>query len=326
SILVQFNVSESPAEERKLKEQWYEQLGVGHKLHAEMIEAAAAEYKANPDGRRGLANMLHSALKHNFEDDRLEGMLGVAETLIKNNYPSEELELYAAMSAFGVSNYDAAKPYLQNLAQDGKLSAELTVMLEELDIAKKDWEQELKYREQDAQGEPLPRVLIRTTKGNIELELFENQAPDTVGNFIYLAEKGFYDHLTFHRVLEHFMVQGGCPNGDGRGGAEWQIYDENGKPDSRKFFRGTISMALGDPPNSASSQFFITLVPTPQLNERFTAFGRVVDGIDVLSNINRINPDKKDKNAPAVIPDEIITIEVLSKRNHEYKPNKVVRP
>ncbi|MEO8498044.1 MAG: peptidylprolyl isomerase [Planctomycetota bacterium] len=164
----------------------------------------------------------------------------------------------------------------------------------------------------------MPRVKITTSKGDMIVELFENEAPGAVGNFISLAEKGFYDGLTFHRVLEHFMAQGGCPNGTGNGGPGYNIYCESKGDNYRKHFRGTLSMAHAGP-DTGGSQFFVTFVPTPHLNGLHTAFGRVIEGFDVLSKLQRIDPSAKDKPQP----DRIEKIEVLRKREHEYVPNKV---
>jgi cyclophilin family peptidyl-prolyl cis-trans isomerase len=114
------------------------------------------------------------------------------------------------------------------------------------------------------------------------------------------------------------MAQGGCPRGDGTGDPGYKIYDECTKADSRKHFRGVLSMANAGP-DTGGSQFFINFVPTPQLDGRHTVFGRVVEGIDVLSKIQRINPE-----APsATKPTKIISMEVVRKRDHEYAPRKV---
>jgi cyclophilin family peptidyl-prolyl cis-trans isomerase len=243
---------------------------------------------------------------------------------LANNYPKDELLSMATMTAFGLSDFDALRPMLSQLKNDGNAPPQLMGLQQELAEVEKLWQEELAAREQDSQGEPLPRVLMHTTKGDVEIELYENQAPETVGNFIHLIESGFYEGLTFHRVLEHFMAQTGCPTGDGTGGPGYTIYNEAQKPGARKFFRGTLGLALAQNPDTGGSQFFITYLPTYQLNGGFTAFGRVVSGMEVICNIERINPDvKKEEGEPAVIPDEIISIEVVRKRSHEYSPNKV---
>ena len=121
--------------------------------------------------------------------------------------------------------------------------------------------------------------------GAIKLELVADVAPVTVANFAKLAGEGFYDGLTFHRIIEGFMVQGGDPNGNGTGGSDEKIvgeFSDNGHPNSISHVRGTISMARSQAYNSASSQFFIMQADTPSLDGQYAAFGRVTEGMDVV--------------------------------------------
>ncbi|NIP84610.1 MAG: peptidylprolyl isomerase [Planctomycetales bacterium] len=164
----------------------------------------------------------------------------------------------------------------------------------------------------------MPRVKLTTSQGDIVLELFENEAPQTVGNFVNLVEKKFYDGLSFHRVLPGFMAQGGCPQGDGRGGPGYQIPCECHQEGYRRHFRGSLSMAHAGR-DTGGSQFFLTFVPTKHLDGKHTAFGRVIEGMDVLSRLHRRDP--QDPHAPA--PDKILRAEVLRKRDHDYQPTIV---
>ncbi|MCG8451412.1 MAG: peptidylprolyl isomerase [Pirellulales bacterium] len=116
---------------------------------------------------------------------------------------------------------------------------------------------------------------LTTSKGEIRLELFEDKTPKTVANFEKLAGEGFYDGLTFHRVIEDFMIQGGCPRGDGTGGPGYQFEDEF-HPELKHEGPGILSMANAGP-NTNGSQFFITHVATPWLDGKHTVFGRVLD-------------------------------------------------
>ena len=121
--------------------------------------------------------------------------------------------------------------------------------------------------------------------GAIKLELDADVAPVTVANFAKLAGEGFYDGLTFHRIIEGFMVQGGDPNGNGTGGSNEKIvgeFSDNGHPNSISHVRGTISMARSQAYNSASSQFFIMQADTPNLDGQYAAFGHVTEGMDVV--------------------------------------------
>jgi peptidyl-prolyl cis-trans isomerase B (cyclophilin B) len=129
------------------------------------------------------------------------------------------------------------------------------------------------------------RATIETDKGTIELELYPKHAPKTVNNFAFLAGEGFYDGVTFHRVIDNFMIQGGDPTGTGRGGPGYRFEDEfKGNP--LKHEKGVISMANAGP-NTNGSQFFITHSPQPHLNGRHTVFGKVVEGQDVVDAIRQ---------------------------------------
>lgn len=126
----------------------------------------------------------------------------------------------------------------------------------------------------------MSKAIMETNKGTINLELFENDAPNTVKNFSDLAKKGYYDGLTFHRVIANFMIQGGCPDGTGAGGPGYKIDCEI---NPQKHTPGTLSMAHAGP-NTGGSQFFITHTATPHLDGVHTVFGRTED-MDVVNSI-----------------------------------------
>jgi cyclophilin family peptidyl-prolyl cis-trans isomerase len=158
--------------------------------------------------------------------------------------------------------------------------------------------------------EPRPQVLLKTTKGDIVIELFEDEAPNTVANFISLVERKFYDGLTFHRVIDGFVAQGGDPKGDGTGGPGYTIACECYKPKALKHKRGVLSMAHAGK-DTGGSQFFITFAATSHLDNKHTVFGQVIKGMEVADSFNR---------TPTSKPDKIITATVLQKRNHVYEP------
>ena len=126
---------------------------------------------------------------------------------------------------------------------------------------------------------------IETAKGNIRIELFEDKVPKTVANFVKLTTDGFYNGLKFHRVIEDFMVQGGCPQGTGTGGPGYQFEDEF-HPELTHDGPGVLSMANAGP-NTNGSQFFITHVPCPWLDGKHSVFGKVIDGQDVVDSIQQ---------------------------------------
>ncbi|MDW7731108.1 MAG: peptidylprolyl isomerase [Methanolobus sp.] len=131
----------------------------------------------------------------------------------------------------------------------------------------------------------MKKAIIETEKGNITIELFEKDAPKTVANFEKLIKQGFYDGLTFHRVIPNFVIQGGCPKGDGTGGPGYSIKCET-KGNPRKHGKGALSMAHAGK-DTGGSQFFITHSPQPHLDNVHTVFGQVIEGMDV---VNKIKP------------------------------------
>ena len=138
-----------------------------------------------------------------------------------------------------------------------------------------------------------PRATIETTKGTIVIELYRDQAPKTVENFVTLAKKGFYNGIIFHRVIPGFMVQTGDPTGTGRGGPGYQFADEFSSA-LHHDGPGMLSMANAGP-NTNGSQFFITLAPTPWLDGKHAIFGRVVEGQKVVDAIGAAARDSSDK-------------------------------
>jgi len=127
-----------------------------------------------------------------------------------------------------------------------------------------------------------PHIRMDTDQGVIELDLWPDVAPKTVENFVTLAQKGFYNGLTFHRIIPGFMVQGGCPSGTGTGGPGYHIKAEFSQ---RKHVRGVISMARSSDPDSAGSQFFIMHDDAPHLDGQYTCFGQVTTGLDVVDKL-----------------------------------------
>ena len=147
--------------------------------------------------------------------------------------------------------------------------------------------------------------------GKIELELYPEAAPKTVENFLSLVNSGFYDGLTFHRVIPGFMIQGGDPLGNGMGGADKNIIGEfraNGHQNPIKHTRGVISMARAFDPNSASSQFFIMHADAPHLDGQYAAFGKVVSGIEVVDEIASIPTDYSDRPKIAIRMKKVYTV------------------
>ena len=134
---------------------------------------------------------------------------------------------------------------------------------------------------------------FHTEKGDFKVQLFADKAPKTVNNFVFLAREGFYDGTTFHRVIENFMVQGGCPHGTGTGGPGYKFEDERSALALKHDSPGVLSMANAGP-NTNGSQFFITHVPTPWLDGKHAVFGKVIEGMDVVLRIRIRDPRERE--------------------------------
>ncbi len=138
----------------------------------------------------------------------------------------------------------------------------------------------------------MTRATLHTTEGPVELELYPDAAPKTVANFTKLAGEGFYDGLTFHRVIPDFMVQAGCPRGDGTGGPGYQFEDEFNE---HRMTRGALAMANAGPNTNGSQFFVVTADACPWLDGKHTVFGRVTDGQDVVDRISNADRDGRDR-------------------------------
>ena len=147
------------------------------------------------------------------------------------------------------------------------------------------------------------KIKFTTNKGVFIAEMFEDKAPLTTKNFIELVEKGFYDGIIFHRVIDGFMIQGGDPTGSGMGGPGYKIKDEFGEG-LKHDDEGIMSMANAGP-NTGGSQFFITLAPTPWLNGHHAIFGKVVEGMDVVRLIGVVPTDFRDRPREAVTMEKV---------------------
>ena len=316
----------SPEERDKITAEFtplYEKLASQRKT---LVPSALEAYKSvegqNDEIRAFLCSMLEWSTT-NWEN--YEVAYEIAKVVFDYPLPSidksDVLYAYAAFAAFCTMNLDDAKKW-RDVAIEKKalakvdprdemhISSFLTRVLPQYEEA---WNKEKAIREAEAKDN-LPRVLIRTTKGDITVELFKNEAPTAVGNFLELVSKGFYTDVPFHRVLPYFMAQGGDPTGTGAGGPGYCIPCECTKANARDHFRGSLSMAHAGR-DTGGSQFFLTFVPTYFLNGQHTVFGRVVEGMDVLSDIQRIDPEKESE----VAPDKIIEAKILRGELYEFK-------
>jgi cyclophilin family peptidyl-prolyl cis-trans isomerase len=280
-----------------------------------IVEAA---YAAEPNKDPLVAKMLAHTTRFAFDRDDFEPMLRSSLLLLKHGSQFSWVNAAIGKAAAHLNDCDLAEKHLKLAIEGGDFDGECRTLLADLPQQRKLWAAEQAIREKEFQADDLPRVRLETTKGIITVELFENEAPQTVGNFIHLVESKFYDGLKFHRVKEHMVAQSGDPDGDGTGGPGYSIYSECYKPNYRAMFRGSICMAASAR-DTGGSQFFFMLVYSPQLNGENACFGRVIEGFDVLALLHRVDPTKIQVEEP----DKILKADVIRKRDHVYAPTKV---
>jgi cyclophilin family peptidyl-prolyl cis-trans isomerase len=316
--------ADQPAERQK----YSDLVSQFSKLLPRLQVAAEKAYEADASNREA-ADLLYTIAVNDLRMDRYEDAEQIAKLLIANNYPKKEIYRIAASAAFPQMHLADARKYLQALGEEGARDPSVQQLAGEIDRYQSLWDQEQKIRQAEAKAD-LPRVKFQTSAGDIVVELFENEAPNTVANFISLVEKGFYNGTQFHRVLPGFMAQGGDPLSKepeknagkiGGGGPGYTIACECYEPNRRTHFRGSLSMAHAGK-DTGGSQFFLTFGPTGNLDGKHTVFGRVIEGMDVLGKIQRVDPQQPN---PSIIPDRIIKAEVIRKRNHPYEPKTIAK-
>ena len=256
-------------------------------------------------------------------DSQVEA-LQLARLLDKAGATDARIDMMAAGAAMVLSEIDDATAWLTKAEAHGGDKSRIAELRASIDAERPKVAAEMAKRKADAAADDRPRVLLSTSAGDITVELFEDDAPNTVANFISLVEKGFYDGTPFHRVIGGFMAQGGDPTGTGSGGPGYAIECECELPTARKHFLGTLSMAHAGP-NTGGSQFFLTFRPTEHLDGRHTVFGRVVEGFEVLPKLARTQTGEGGPVAGAE-PDKIVKAKVLRKRDHAYAPKTLPDP
>jgi len=275
------------------------------------------------------ASLLATVIDYRRESSYYEDSFEAAKLLIEVGVTMPFLEQMAGRAAFIEGKFDEVLPIYQRYVDSNgpeKLENIDKQIVGVLDFYPQWWEEELKARAADEAVGDLPRVMLETTLGPVVLELFEEQAPNTVANFIQLIESGFYDDSEFYQVISDLLALGGDPAGDGSGTSGRFIPDEHDRPDKRRIFRGSLLMAKRQAgpdsgefiPDSASSQFVIALMPIVPKEQQQTVFGRVVEGMDVVCSFRRVDPSKKKEQQVILPPDRIISAKVLRKRDHDY--------
>lgn len=307
-----------PEDRKKLEQDFNAKLAEGEAMLPAIAKSAEESYAAGDASKQPAGEFLAAVANNAGQVSDYETVSRLTHLLLDGGFEAKGLNDLAGRAAFATNDFDAAEKYLKAAKDKGSLGQQGEGDLEQISAYRENWKKEQELREAEAKADDLPRVEIKTSKGTIVLELFENEAPNSVANFISLVEKGYYDGTPFHRVLPDFMAQGGDQTGTGSGGPGYHIACECYKPEHRVHFRGSLSMAHAGK-DTGGSQFFLTFRPTSHLNGKHTVFGRVIEGLDVLAKLQRRDPN--DANAPQ--PDKIVEAKVVRKRDHEYKPETI---
>ena len=318
SLSIKFSKGNA-ADKRKIRSE-AEVIGTkfSSKTYPRMLELAPQIFKLNQDDSVAAELTLQSL----YPKNQYPELLRVSELVLKKD-PKAQLALnFGGVAKFATHDFEGAVKTLKFAEESQLIIPQLSgKYLDEAEQYIEFWKQEqaIRAKEDAATGDDqLPIVKLTTTKGEIEILMLENEAPNTVANFISLVEKKFYDGLKFHRVIPNFMAQGGCPksredvDAAGSGDPGYSIPCECYTENARRHFAGSLSMAHAGK-DSGGSQFFLTHLPTNHLNPEpgksqgvHTVFGRVIQGMDVVLNLEK--------------GDEIKSAVVVRKRKHEYVP------
>ena len=287
-----------------------------------------AQEKPSPELAELVARVQEKALRDGFPSEAFR--LGKKMIAV---YPDmKKSEMVTALAAIKINEFDFAKKYYdENNGAIEAIEPEYSKLFGSIENLVTQFERERQFREQDAKKE-LPLVTIETNRGVVKIELFEDQAPGTVANFISLVEQGFYDDLIFHWVLKSFAAETGVYTRRRTSSGvdvNYFIVDEFDREDVRHHFRGSLSLIKSEAANTGNERFVICLEPVPLLDGKRTVFGRVVEGMEVMDGIThtyQLSEEGEPEPIPEVHPDYIVKTTVTRKRaDSEYKINKVPR-
>lgn len=310
------------------REAWLSAQETARLLRLDWLTAASELVAIDIPGYQDLLVLLGRELDQDVRLDRYDGLLPIIKNLIGTGVRDPQLYFQALLVAWADCELELVQQWWQTSGLTAESSPMAALIARQAELTREKWERELRLRQEDEARDDLPRVLFRTTKGDIVFELFEDSAPNSVASFIYLCEQNFFRDLAFFRVIEQVVAQTGCPRNDGSGDSGYTVSSERNHPNRRHHFRGSLGIALGNVPDSklpdqdsGSSQFYICAIPLPNLDDDFTVFGRVIEGLEHVGYLQKVDPsDDEKKKAVEDRLDLILSVEVLRKRDHEYRP------
>lgn len=335
SVMNQYSLAfnASAAEFEELDNAWFESLNAAHVARKDWITRGAELYASDMEEYKFVGMALKEMILYDITADRLDAWADVARILLKGDTSKLDRDWMLSMITACLANneYDEAIQLggiLRTASEtdpNQKLESWTLQYMDTFPSMKREWERELEFRKKDADSGQNPVVELVTSKGKVVIELFEDQAPNTVANFIYLIERSYYNRKSFFRVENLTVAQTGCEKNDGSGSAGYTIPGESTEENYRGHFRGSVALALGSTEsgpdrNSGSSQFYICYMPLEHLNKEYTVFGRVIEGMENMSLLRHVNLANKEEKEGGANPDLLIRAKVIKKRDHEYRP------
>lgn len=301
-----------------------EVLELESKIHRAAYEAFLEAPNTDSEVNQAIALALTRSLVPKSTAERFDPQLAldVATSMIQNGIAGPAVYSAAFRAAFALQDFDLARQMLDNV-KDNNANARDSAY-QELEATRVKWERELALRAAEAAADDLPRVEFNTSAGTFIVELFEDHAPNTVANFLQLAEEKYYDDTIFYKVFPGVLAQAGCPKGDGTSDPGFDLESELERPEIRHHFLGTISMAV-DQEKVSGDKFFFAAQPNASLDGKFTVFGRILEQPEIVyefKTVNRTQPGSQQDEAT-----RILSVRVLSdrKRDHPYSAKRNLR-
>ncbi len=311
-------------EARKLRKKWVQLRVIGRQQLDDLAQSATTLFDQLDNPPRDLLAFIHRIQSKLLFDGSPLRAYDIGHMILKKMPNDKESLMITAKAAIRLNHFEEAEQMAESLgvAMQRGLDRVDTSLFSKIDDLKTSFQRELEFRTAEAEADDLPRVRLVTNKGEIIVELFENEAPTAVGNFLALVEQEKYNGMLFNRIIKDILALTGQFYKDG-GFAPviYTIKDECGREDARSHFRGSLSMAKTEEANSGYIQFFICERALPHLDGEHTVFGRIISGKDVFESlsISHFTTDEnEEEKLPNVVLDYIISAEVIRKRDHEY--------
>ncbi|MDB4778043.1 peptidylprolyl isomerase [bacterium] len=315
-------------EARKLRKDWGQLREVGRQQLVDLAQSARDLFDQLDTPPRDLVAFMHRIQSKLLFDGRPLQAYDIGHMILKKMPNDKEAQMITAKAAIRLNHFEEAGQLSESLgvAMQRGLDRVDTSMFSQIEDLKASYQRELEIQAAETETDTLPRVRLVTNKGEIIVELFENEAPTAVGNFLSLVEQEKYNDMLFNRVIKDVLALTGQYYRDGGfAPVVYTIKDECDREDARSHFRGSLSMAKTDDANSGYIQFFVCERALPHLDGKHTVFGRIISGEEVFESLSVSHfttEENKEEKLPNVVHDYIISAEVLRKRDHEYSFEK----